>query len=173
MSNAGLRRNIVPTLSLLPLSVLWFGIVEQCIPAQPGADSTRTRFQRAAGESVCYPEEESCMAEHAGFVNLQKHERVIAMLRQLDQQLGREAFQVVDHWESDRDAVGVSHPSNRELLAYIAVNGPEDFYVQLEVPPPLGSELPYAVAGEFRSLSLADVVQIVRQHLGSLELMAD
>ena len=30
------------------------------------------------------------------------------------------AFQVVDHWQGDLDAIGVAHPRNRELLAYVA-----------------------------------------------------
>jgi len=107
------------------------------------------------------------MAEFAGHPRLQKHDAVFEMLTKLERRLGRGKFQIVDHWESDLDAVGVAHPSNRALLAYIAVYGPEEFYIELEVAPPAGSELPYSVAGDFRSLTFDELAQIVAQHFSS------
>lgn len=104
------------------------------------------------------------MAEDAKF---QKHDAVLKMLSRLEHRLGSGTFQIVDHWESDLDAIGVAHPSNGELLAYIAAYGPEDFYVELELPPEQGSELPYSVAGQFRSLTFDEVARIVAKHLSS------
>ncbi len=106
------------------------------------------------------------MAEHLDFSNLQKNHAVLDLLSRLAQRLGLGSFQVVDHWESDLNAVGIAHPNNRERLAYIAVYGPDDLYVELELPPTAGSELPYAVAGEFRSLTFDQAAQIVGKHLG-------
>ena len=107
------------------------------------------------------------MAEDAGFPKLVKHDAVLKFLSSLEHRLGRGTFQIVDHWKSDLDAIGVAHPRNRELLAYIAAYGPEDFYVELELPPEHGSELPYSVAGQFRSLTFDEVAQIVAKHLSS------
>lgn len=98
---------------------------------------------------------------------MEKHNAIFEMLASLEHRLGRGTFQIVDHWEGDLNAVGVAHPRNRELLAYIAANGPEDFYVELEVPPPPGSELPYSVAGRFRSLTFNKLAEVVAKHLAS------
>jgi hypothetical protein len=93
------------------------------------------------------------MAEYAEFSNLPKSHTVIEMLVRLEQRFGRGGFQIVDHWDADLDAVGIAHPSNQELLAYIAVHGSEDYYVELELPCSAGSALPYSVAGEYRSVT--------------------
>jgi hypothetical protein len=107
------------------------------------------------------------MAEDTDFQRLVKNDAVLKLLSRLQYRLGGGRFQIVDHWESDLDAIGVAHPRNRELLAYIAAYGPEDFYVELELPPEHGSELPYSVAGQFRSLTFDEVAQIVAKHLSS------
>ena len=107
------------------------------------------------------------MAEDAKFQKVVKHDAVLRMLSRLEHRLGSDAFQIVDHWVSDLDAIGVAHPSNRELLVYIAAYGPEDFYVELELPPQQGNELPYSVAGQFRSLTFDEVARIVAKHLSS------
>jgi hypothetical protein len=107
------------------------------------------------------------MAEYAGYSKLQKDGTVLEMLAKLEQRLGRGSFQIVDHWDSLLDAVGIAHPRNREVLVYIAAHGPEDFHVELELPPLAGSELPYSVAGEFRSVTFDDLVQIVAKHFSS------
>jgi hypothetical protein len=109
------------------------------------------------------------MAEYPDLSGLEKDPAVLDLLSRLAQRLGHGAFQVVDHWEADLNAVGIAHPNNREQLAYIAVRGPDDLYVELELPPTRGSELPYAVAGEFRSLSFDQAAQIVSRHLGCTE----
>jgi hypothetical protein len=67
------------------------------------------------------------MTEFAGLPKLQKHDAVLEMLIKLERRLGRGAFQIVDHWESDLDAVGVAHPRNRALLAYISAYDPDEF----------------------------------------------
>jgi hypothetical protein len=107
------------------------------------------------------------MAEYGEFSKLQKHDGVLEMLAKLERRLGRGSFQIVDHWEGLLDAVGIAHPFNREVLAYIAAYGPEDFHVELELPPLAGSELPYSVAGEFRSVTFDELVQIVAKHFSS------
>jgi hypothetical protein len=107
------------------------------------------------------------VAEHADSNKLEKHEAVLGLLARLEKRLGRGSFQIVDHWDSDLDAIGVAHPRNLELLAYIAAYGPEDFYVELELPPKPGSELPYSVAEQFRSLGFDEVAHLVANHLAA------
>jgi hypothetical protein len=109
------------------------------------------------------------MAGHPDFTKLQKHDTVLQLLANLEYRLGTGTFQIVDHWEGDLGAIGIAHPCNRELLAYVAVYGPDDCYVELEVPPQAGSELPYSVAGEFRSATFDDVAHIVAKHFAATD----
>jgi hypothetical protein len=72
------------------------------------------------------------MAEESDTKKLVKRAAVLRLLSRLEERLGSDTFQIVDHWEGDLIAIGVAHPHNRELLVYIAANGPEDYYVELE-----------------------------------------
>lgn len=107
------------------------------------------------------------MADHNDFTKLEKHPALLDLLKNLERSLGPGAFQVVDHWQGDSDAIGVAHPLNRKLLAYIAAHGSDDFYIELELPPQPGSELPYSVAGEFQSLSFDQAAVIVAEHFAN------
>jgi hypothetical protein len=109
------------------------------------------------------------MAEYRDFTKLEKHGGLLQLLTALEHRLGPGSFQIVDHWESDLAAIGVAHPHNREVLAYIAVYGPEDFYVELENPPRPGSELPYSAVGEFRKVNFDRLAQIVAGHLSTAD----
>ena len=76
---------------------------------------------------------------------------------------------LVDHWEADLTAVGIARRGAEQRLAYVSVktgSAGARFYVALENPPELGSDLPYASAGDHDDLSLADAADIVAEHLG-------
>jgi hypothetical protein len=98
----------------------------------------------------------------------QKDGRLKSMLSKIERRLGPDAFQVVDHWQADLWAVGIAHPNDEHLLAYIAADLPDDrYFVELETLPAPGSELPYAVAGRFQSVSFDELVEPVAAHLRS------
>ena len=101
---------------------------------------------------------------------LQKDKSIIRLLDQLRTRLGRDAFDVVDHWESDLSAVGVARPDNHGVLVYLSTFGePEDsYFASLELPHRLGDEPwanhPYTPAGEQRVRGFDALVRLIQGH---------
>ena len=90
------------------------------------------------------------------------------LLARLTAAFGAGSFDVVDHWEADRCAIGVARPGEPGTLAYVSTSGlPGGRYtVHLERPPSPGSALPYAPAGEREDIGLDEVLAVVETHLG-------
>jgi len=78
------------------------------------------------------------------------------------------AFSVIDHWESDACAVGVSALDDPSQLVYISTYGrAAGFYtVQLETAPPRGSDQPFQTVGGFGPVTREELAGIVAKHLG-------
>jgi hypothetical protein len=111
------------------------------------------------------------MADFKELSGLQKDVHILTMLANLRQRLGPGAFRVVDHWDADLRAVGIAHPRNEHILAYIAdVDAEGRFYVELEISAPAGSQVPYSVAGRHRSVSFDELVTLVAEHFRSAAL---
>lgn len=97
-----------------------------------------------------------------------KDQRLMVVLTELEESLGPGAFRIVDHWESDRMAIGIAHPNDEHLLAYVALGNADDRYeVELETEPFHDSELPYAVSGRFNDITLGELKTLVAQHLNT------
>lgn len=88
------------------------------------------------------------------------------MIDGLRVRLGPDAFDVVDHWESDAFAIGIACPDNHAVLAYISTieGGNKGCSVSLELPPRPGSDMPYSTAGDYNVASLDELVEIIRRH---------
>jgi hypothetical protein len=97
-----------------------------------------------------------------------KDDVIIRVLDRLRHDLGAGAFDVVDHWEADLNAVGIASPKNHGVLVYISTSGQseERYHVELELPPAPGDDFPYQDAGSFSQLDYPQLLDIVRQHLG-------
>ena len=76
-------------------------------------------------------------------------------------------FSVVDHWDADLSAVGISAPHDPKLLAYISNHGrpPGYYFVELEAAPALDSDLPYDVVNTFETVSRDELLKIVSEHI--------
>jgi hypothetical protein len=124
------------------------------------------RRLRAAAESVIVrlPKVEATAIDSA----LDKDPAIVALLRRLSDRLGPDAFDIVDHWELDLCAVGIASPRDHGVLAYISCYGePEErYYVELELPPTPGGELPYQVAGRYDDLDFEALAGVVSSHFG-------
>src|SRR4051794_13117616 len=83
---------------------------------------------------------------------LDKDPRIIGMLERLRTALGAGAFDVVDHWSAEFDAVGIASPRNHQVLVYIAVSA-DGFHAELELPARPGDVFPYKVAGRHSDMS--------------------
>src|SRR5947208_2640607 len=100
---------------------------------------------------------------------MKKNSAILRALHHLENRLGKDAFQIVDHWEADLLAIGVASPSNAQRLVYIAsVSKSEQNYdVIYERAPIPGSELPYEHCGKFHNVGLDELAQLVSNHLGN------
>ena len=87
-----------------------------------------------------------------------------ALLMCLREDLGRENFDIKDHWEEDQYAIGVTAKNNPGVLAYISIdmNSPS-YYVVLELP---SSTKEYEPAGEFNKLKYGQLLSVVKKHIG-------
>jgi hypothetical protein len=67
-------------------------------------------------------------------------------------------------WDSDPDAIGISHYSEEDRVAYVCTY-PDGYFVSLELPPGPGSDRPYKSGGDYRGLDADQVIDLVRRHL--------
>ncbi|MCB2408625.1 hypothetical protein [Hymenobacter lucidus] len=64
---------------------------------------------------------------------------------QLTAKLGNTYFDIVDYWTDDADAIGIAHPDNHGILAYIStcyLKESGGYYVALKLPK-YHSSFPY------------------------------
>ena len=101
---------------------------------------------------------------------LEKDTAIFELLDRLRASLGRGSFQVVDHWDTDREAIGVAHPGDVRVLAYLALTAdPIRYTVYLELPSKDGDEVSYTPAGEHHDVTFEKLVGVVRRHLQVVE----
>ena len=104
--------------------------------------------------------------------SLEKDESIKEVIKKLYNELGKDSFIIVDHWEADLNAIGIDSPSNNGVLVYISINENEkdSYYVSLELPPSSEIDLPYTGAGEFNSVNFEKLVEIIRKHFNENSL---
>jgi len=98
---------------------------------------------------------------------MEKHPSVVEALAALRARFGDE-LTVVDHWEGDLMAIGVARADALDCLVYLstAQRAPGRYYVDLELPAPSGSDLPYQQGERFADVDFDKLVDIVSRHLG-------
>src|ERR1041385_7652549 len=99
--------------------------------------------------------------------NFIKNETIHNLLKKLTGQFGQESFNVVDHGDADLFAVGIARPDNPGVLVYISTYGLSErgYFVELEMPPRRGSDLPYEWVGRYENIDFERVTTLVREHL--------
>jgi hypothetical protein len=92
-----------------------------------------------------------------------KDETIVAFLRALSMYFTE--WEIRDHWEGDRCAIGLVSPSSPGHLAYVSSwsQPPQYFYVELEVADGLPHE--YRVIASLERCSLRDAIDAVIGHL--------
>ncbi len=105
-------------------------------------------------------------------VGVDKDATILRLLARLRQRLGAEAFALVDHWDADRSAIGVSRRDEPGTLAYISTAGepPDGYFLSLELPPTAAARragLPYSAAGEHQVRGFDELVEILLQHFAT------
>jgi hypothetical protein len=76
------------------------------------------------------------------------------LLKKLRGHFGQELFQIVDHWEADLRAIGITRPDSPAELVYVSTfDLPEGrYYVSLERHARPESHLPYECAGTYQDI---------------------
>ena len=88
------------------------------------------------------------------------------LLSRLREDLGTDAFDVVDHWATDRYAVGVTRPADHRFLVYISTDLPERSVYAYQVErPPSGGEMPYEADPMVDVATYVELLDAVRVHL--------
>jgi hypothetical protein len=74
---------------------------------------------------------------------------------------------VVDHWEGDMSALAVGRPEEPNRLVYLSTcnRPPGRHFVELEIAPPEGSDLPYSIGARYEDIDRDALLGIARQHL--------
>lgn len=98
--------------------------------------------------------------------NLKKDESIKCIIANLTEKLGENYFDIVDHWKDDLCAIGISSPSNNEVLVYIATSGNVKGYydVHLELPPETNDAFPYKSVGEYSGVNIDKLIEIIHNH---------
>lgn len=89
-------------------------------------------------------------------------ERVLAIFREA---MGRDSFDVVDHWEADPTAVGIAAPADHSRLVYVRSVSASAFDATLEVAAAADSDCPYDVVASYIGITAPELVAVVQSHL--------
>jgi len=97
----------------------------------------------------------------------EKHEAIRDVVRAMRTELGSTAFDIADHWEMDRCAIGLCNRSDASRLVYICTfRLPRDKYdVDLDVASSVDDDVPYMTVDSYRKVTFDELVEIVRKHL--------
>ena len=97
--------------------------------------------------------------------NLNKSKKIIYVLEFLQNKYGEINIVINDHWETDKEAIGLTDKTG-QYLAYISTISDIDnnYFVALENPS-VDNEMPYSPAGEFDNISLTELENILTRHL--------
>lgn len=94
-----------------------------------------------------------------------KDESIEALLHRLDSVLGSEAYQVVDHWDGDRFAIGIVSPTDPRRLVYVSTHEQAKGRYFFECEEPAGeADDDYQVADTGEQVTFETLVQAIRSH---------
>ena len=101
------------------------------------------------------------------FTSAPKEDSINQLLAQLYARLGSDSFEVVDHWDADLCAVGITKPGVPLPLVYMSTYNmaPGRYFVTLDVSPAPGTDLPYQTTLELRDVSFEELVSTAAHHL--------
>jgi len=93
-----------------------------------------------------------------------KSAQINALALRLGEDLGSGCFNITDHWEADRRAIGISKQENPGVLLYIHTDEEAKlFFAALELPSETDD---YENAGEYADLTYHELLVIIKKHLG-------
>lgn len=97
--------------------------------------------------------------------HLNKSKKILSIIDFFQTKYGTTNILIIDHWDSDNEAVGLTEKS-KQFLAYISTisDKDNDYYLALENPS-VNNELVYSPTEEFYNLSLTELEDKLLKHL--------
>lgn len=104
-----------------------------------------------------------------------KDKTIRDFLTKLSNLIGNKAFDIVDHWNGDKFAIGIAKPSNHDVLVYIQTFGNQKgkYDVHLEIPSENKNKIPYIDAGRHSNVTFAQIVKIICNHFNFHNISKD
>ena len=98
---------------------------------------------------------------------MEKDPSIVQAVAALEGRFGA-ALKVADHWEADLMSIGVTGSGAPDVLVYFSTfrRAPGRYYVDLESPAPVGSNLPYQQGETFDDVDFEELASLVSRHLG-------
>lgn len=98
------------------------------------------------------------------FIEINKEDSIITLLEKVIRDIGIDNISIVDYWEADLCAIGISKKEDKEQLVYISTfNQPEgEYYYELEYPSR------YKFLSKFNKEGVAnysELLKVIKKHL--------
>lgn len=95
---------------------------------------------------------------------MNKEPAILELVRALS--LDAKGWQVVDHWEADRCAIGIAADDNPRRLVYVSCFGTHAGRFNYECEAPEGPEAThYRIERSGEGVELPELVRVLKQHL--------
>lgn len=96
--------------------------------------------------------------------NLNKSKKILFVLEFLQNKYGEPNIIINDHWEADKEAIGLTDKTG-QYLAYISTYNKKENTYFLSLEKPLGYEEFHSDAGDFDNIGLKELENIIIRHL--------
>lgn len=95
---------------------------------------------------------------------ISKDKNIVHILTFLRDKLGKESIVIIDHWNADKTAIGISNRTNTKLI-YISTNKKKsnEYYIELEITNQKNIE-EYIKCDEFDGVDSDQVLSHVIKH---------
>jgi hypothetical protein len=103
-------------------------------------------------------------------MNLEKDQSIVEFINELTNAIGKNNFQLVDHWDADLCAIGISAPDNPDKLVYVSTFGKQNkFFASTEFPNNGNDEKwkdhPYIPGADTDDLTCDELIDLIREHI--------
>ena len=95
---------------------------------------------------------------------ISKDKNIVDILTFLQNKLGKENIVIIDHWNADRTAIGISNKTNTKLI-YVSTNKKKsnEYFIELEITNQKNKE-EYIKCGAFDGIDSDQVLSYVIKH---------
>ena len=96
--------------------------------------------------------------------SLNKSKKIIYFLDFLQNKYGETNIVINDHWDADKEAIGLSDKTGQHLAYISTINNIDNRYFVALENPNVDNEMPYSSAGDFDNISFTELENILTRH---------